>query len=183
MLPHWPISWWIAITLGTIIIWLFESSYREAKRLQGRIDELEQNEASPLEIIFDPNNRFGRFWSIEPPEWSKTISYWIYKLEIKNNSSKTLRNVSLEIEFIGEMHEGPFEQIFDKTNQTLCDLKPGCSTFTSILRWPTTPLPGMLAGSSALAYGPIKATASADDTKPSVRVFQFDYQKEPMLYD
>jgi len=41
----------------------------------------------------------------------------------------------------------------------------------------------MLAGPSALEYGPIKVTVSADDVPPTVRVFQFDYQAEPMLFD
>jgi hypothetical protein len=186
MLPHWPISWWIAITLGAIIIWLFEASFREGQKLHRRIDELEQNEASPLEILFDPNNTLGRFWSIETPECKygpQSIPNWEYRVEIKNNSSKTIRNVSLESEFIGQIPEGPFEHTFDKTNKTYCDLKPKCSAFITVLRWPARPQPGMLAGSGAVAYGPIKITASADDTKQSIRIFNFDYQKEPMIYD
>jgi len=41
----------------------------------------------------------------------------------------------------------------------------------------------MLADSSTLAYGPVKVTASGDDIQPTTRVFQFDYQREPMIFD
>ena len=185
MLPHWPISWWIASTLGTIIIWLFESSYREAKRLQSRIDELEQNEASPLEIIFDPNNPSKRFWSMESPEYEngkpKSNPYWEYRVEIKNNSSKTLRNVSSATEAIGPMPQRPADQLFDKNKKTTYDIKPWCSELVPVARWDIPIIqPGMLVGEG---YGPIKVIASADDTKPSVRIFKFDYMREPMLYD
>lgn len=174
MFPTLPISWLIIIVLIAIIGWLFESSFRLAGGMP------------PLEIIFNPNNPLGRFWSIETPECEfgpHSIPNWKYKVEIKNNSSKTIRNVSLESEFVGQIPDGPFEHIFDKTNKTYCDLKPKCSVFITILRWPARPLPGMLAGAGALAYGPIKVTVSGDDIKPISGKFQFDYQREPMLFD
>jgi hypothetical protein len=40
-----------------------------------------------------------------------------------------------------------------------------------------------LAGESAWGYGPIKIIASADDTAPSVRIFQFNYETDQMLFD
>jgi hypothetical protein len=53
-----------------------------------------------------------------------------------------------------------------------------------VIRWPIPKVQaGMLAGPTAFEYGPIKVTASADDTAPSVRKFKFDYQTEQMLFD
>jgi hypothetical protein len=173
MLPHWPISWWIAISLGAIIIWLFESSFR----LAGGVP--------PLEIIFDPNNPSMLFWSMESPEYEngkpKSMPYWEYRVEIKNNSTKTLRNVSLTTAFIGPMPQRPADQPFDKIKKPSCDIKPWCSELVPVIRWPIPEIqPGMLIGED---YGPIKVTASADDTKPSIRIFKFDYQRTPMLFD
>jgi hypothetical protein len=73
---------------------------------------------------------------------------------------------------------------FDKIRKTSCDLKPGMSELVPVIRWPHPKImAGMLAGGSALEYGPVKVTVSADDVPPAVRVFQFDYQAEPMLFD
>jgi hypothetical protein len=30
-LPHWPVSWWIAIVLGFTVVWVFEAAYRLQK--------------------------------------------------------------------------------------------------------------------------------------------------------
>jgi hypothetical protein len=69
-------------------------------------------------------------------------------------------------------------------NKASCDIKPGCSRLVPVIRWPHPKVQaGMLAGPSALEYGPVKVTASGDDAVPAVRVFEFDYQAEPMLYD
>jgi hypothetical protein len=50
---------------------------------------------SPLEIIFDPSNPARRFWSMESLRNEKGEvlpgSVWQYKIEIRNNSSKTLK--------------------------------------------------------------------------------------------
>ena len=78
----------------------------------------------------------------------------------------------------------PVDQVFDKIGKTSCDLKPGCSELVPVIRWPIpTRQAGMLAGPSALEYGPIKITVGADDTEPTERIFKFDYQVEPMLSD
>src|SRR6267142_2502962 len=108
---------------------------------------------SHLEIIFDAKNPARRFWSVESflgeNDDKKTLDvFWEYRVEIKNKSSKTVKNVSVTTEHTGQI---PIRQV------------------------------GMLAGDTALEYGPIKVTVSGDDTKPATRVFSFNYQEEPMM--
>jgi hypothetical protein len=143
---------------------------------------------SPLEIVFDPSNPARRFWSMESPKDEHGVrlpgAFWEHRVEIRNNSMKTLRNVSITIEHMGPMPIRPFDTVFDKIKNTSCDLKPGCSELAPVVRWHIPKkLEGYLAGSSAWGYGPIKITASADDTAPSVRTFQFNYETDQMLFD
>jgi len=142
---------------------------------------------SHLEIIFDAKNPARRFWSVESflgeNDDKKTPDvFWEYRVEIKNKSSKTVKNVSVTTEHTGQMPIRPMDHSFDKTQTIACDLRPGCSELIPIVRWPI-PIRqvGMLAGDTALEYGPIKVTVSGDDTKPATRVFSFNYQEEPML--
>jgi len=142
----------------------------------------------PLEIVFDPTNPSKRFWSMESPrdENGKKLSgvVWEYRVEIWNRSAKTLRNVSVAIEHIGaQIPVRPMAAIFEKHQKLSCDIHPGCEELVPVLRWPIKPMAGMLAGSTALAYGPVKVTASADDVPFKIRVFKFDYQRMPMLFD
>ncbi len=141
---------------------------------------------SPLKIIFDPTNPSDRFWSMESSrgedEFLGSGAFWEYRVEIKNNSSKTIRNVSVTIECTGLVSERPVDQVFDKSRTTTCDLKPGAGELVSVRQWPI-PIAqeGMLAGSSALKQ--IEVVAVADDVPPITRTFQFDYQRKPMLFD
>lgn len=146
----------------------------------------EKEDKPALEIIFDPSNPAKRFWSIESLRdgtgQPKPGTFWEYRLEIKNNSSRTLRNVSVTTEHIGQLPVRPVDQVFDKIKRASCNLKSGCSELVPIFRWPNPKIQGgMLAGPSALEYGPIKVVASADDVTPTVALFKFNYQAEPML--
>jgi hypothetical protein len=141
-----------------------------------------------IEIIFDPTNPAKRFWSFESPQDEqgnrKPGIFLEYRVDIKNNSSNTIKNVSVTVEHIGRLPLRPVDMIFDKIRKTSCDLKPGCAELVPVIRWPHPKIQaGMLAGPSALEYGPVRITASADDVPPTVRTFQFDYQAEPMLFD
>ncbi len=163
-------------------------------RLGQRPDHFEElpssnDSASPLEIIFNSTNPAKRFWSTESPRDAagnkKPGIFWEYRVEVKNCSSKTIRNVSVTVEHIGQqLPIRPMDTIFDKIKKTTCDLKPGCSELAPIIRWPI-PIKqaGMLADKSALEYGPVKVTASGDDVLPKTRLFQFDYQQTPMIFD
>jgi hypothetical protein len=149
-------------------------------------DNNKETEESPLEIIFDLINPARRFWSMESMtnDNGVTVPYWEYRVDVKNKSNKTIRNVSVTTEHLGQVSRRPTDQTFDKIKKTICDIKPNCSELVVVHRWPIPVIqPGMLADSYALEYGPIKVTASADDVLPTVRIFQFDYQRDPMLFD
>jgi hypothetical protein len=127
---------------------------------------------SVLEVIFDPTNPAQRFWSREAPRDENGNKqpgvFWEYRVAIKNNSQKTVRNVSVTVEHIGQnLPVRPVDAIFDKIRKTSCDLKPGADELVAIIRWPIPVVQaGMLANLSALEYGPVKVTASGDDVPP-----------------
>ncbi|MGI8569310.1 MAG: hypothetical protein ACR2KT_09720 [Methylocella sp.] len=177
-----------AYMIGLIALGFFALAGHGANVWESRQAKRQKKADGPLEIIFDPNNPARRFWSMESPRDEngnqKPGVFLEYRADIKNNSSETLRNVSVTIEHIGHLPVRPVDTTFDKIKNISCDLKPGCSELIAVVRWPIPKLqPGMLAGPSAWAYGPIKLTASADDVHPAERIFQFDYQAEPMLFD
>jgi len=165
-------------------IWKVE---REARIVVEK--KLQEALAAPLEIIFDEANPLKHFWSMESPVGEdgnkKSGIFWEYRVEVKNTSSKTLRNVSVTIEHTGKnLPKRPIDTIFDKIRRTACDLKPGCSELAPVIRWPIPIIQeGMLAGRSALEYGPVRVTASADDVQPTTHTIKFDYQATPMLFD
>ncbi|MCJ2085042.1 hypothetical protein MKK88_03405 [Methylobacterium sp. E-005] len=145
--------------------------------------------ASPvLEIRFDPTNPARRFWSLEAPRDREGTRHpgvvHEYRVDIHNPTMRTIRNVSVTLEHAGDMGSRPADAFLDKTWTQVCDLKPGCFELVTILRWPYPKIqPGMLAGRSALCYGPLMVTASGDDIPPTRRIFWFDYQREPMIFD
>jgi pyrimidine deaminase RibD-like protein len=153
---------------------------RESHAKQSRTAE------SPLEIIFDAQNPSRRFWSMESVRDGSGQAtgkpVWEYRVEIKNNSSQSLRDVLVTREHLGRMPIRPTEVVFDRTGKNFCDINPHASELVKVLGWPI-PIkqPGMLSSETALEYGPIKLVASAADTLPAIKYFEFDYQKTPML--
>jgi hypothetical protein len=165
-----------------------EDGHSEVTYTDLRVNRAQALTIWPLEIIFDPSNPARRFWSMESPrdenDNKRPGAFWEYRVEIKNNSQRTVRNVSVTVEHTGGMPLRPVDSIFDKNRKTSCDLKPGCSELIPIIRWPIPAIQaGMLAGSTALEYGPVTVMASADDARPTMRIFKFDYQAEPMLFN
>lgn len=145
-------------------------------------------EGPPLHIIFDPANPAKRFWSMESPRDEHGNKqpgiFWEYRVEVKNVSSRTVRNVAIEVEHTGAMPMRPVDTWFDKTRNARTDLEPGHSELVPVVRWPIPTIQvGMLAGPSALAYGPVKVTARGDDVQKVEHVFQFDYQRTPMIFE
>lgn len=153
---------------------------RESRAKQSRTEE------TPLEIIFDAQNPSQRFWSKEAVRdgngqpTGKAV--WEYRVEIKNTSSQTLRDVLVTREHLGRMAIRPTEVVFDRTRKNFCDINPHTSELVKVLGWPI-PInpPGTLSSETALEYGPIKVVASAADVLPAIKYFEFDYQKTPML--
>lgn len=144
-------------------------------------------EQSPLEIIFEPLNPARRFWSLEShlDDYKRLIgTFWEHRLEIKNNSNVTLRNVVVTVEHTGPLPIKPQRAIFTRTKADSCDINPQCSELVLVNRWPQPKRQaGMLSSESAWAYGPIKVVASADDTLPAEKIYDFNYETDQMLFE
>jgi hypothetical protein len=141
---------------------------------------------SPLEIIFEPFNPARRFWSLIGylDDAGKGHSYWEHRVEIRNTSQKTVRNVMVTVERIGPCPQLPFSPPFKRSQLEKCDINPGCSELIQVNTWPHPKVQvGMLAGRSAWGYGPIQVIASGDDVLPAERKFAFNYETEQMLFD
>lgn len=142
---------------------------------------------SPLEIIFEPLNPARRFWSLEShvDDYKRLIgNFWEHRLEIKNNSSATLRNVAVTVERTGPMPIKPQRAIFIRTNTDSCDINPRCSELVLVNRWPHPKRQaGMLASEHAWGYGPIRVIASASDTLPAEKTYDFNYETDQMLFE
>ena len=183
---HGVYLWIVSLLAFGVFLATFEIVVRKNRQVQVTTQTLEGS--SPLEIVFDPANPHNRFWSRESPKDEHGLPmpgvFWEHRVEIRNNSMKTLRNVSVTTERIGLMPQRPYDNPLDKNKTTSCDLKPGCSELVPVIRWPIPKAQaGMLAGPSAWGYGPIKLIASADDVAPSVRIFQFNFETDQMLFD
>ncbi len=66
---------------------------------------------TPIQIIFDPRNPARRFWSLEnaphPTDASRHVPYFETRLEIRNRSNKTVRNVRVSVAMIGPIPTRP----------------------------------------------------------------------------
>lgn len=94
------------------------------------------------------------------------------------------------IENLGPMGSTPVGLVFDQTGKDRFTLDPGASAFVKLF-FTSLPLtqPGTLMGSSTAAYGPIRVTVSALDTRAVEKVFRFsslrmDFnpEKESLIY-
>lgn len=82
------------------------------------------------------------------------------------------------------MPQRPQKAAFDRTHTDSCDINPGCTELVLVNRWPLEKRQaGMLAGESAWGYGPIKVTASADNTPSVAVIFDFNYDTDQMLFE
>jgi hypothetical protein len=134
---------------------------------------------SPFEIIFNPTNPFQQFWCMEPRspfDDNSPYPCWVYKVNVKNNSSKTVKNVSVTAEYMIE--QVPGKKIVEKFD----NIKPQCSVFVRIFYWfILPPSADKLVASSVGACGLIKVIARADNILPTIRMFNYDSKKEPMI--
>jgi hypothetical protein len=181
--PHpWLVTAFFVIAIFCILFPVVRAVYSWATRFN-RVEEIP---SSPLEIIFEPLNPARKFWSLEAKQdfyKRAAVPYWEYRLEIKNNSQKTLRNVAVTVERIGAIPEKPYRAVFVRPDADSCDIQPGCSELAAVIRWPHPKVQiGMLAGPSAWGYGPLIVIASADDVPPAKRRFEFNYETERMLF-
>ena len=157
LFPNLPqISRWCIFACGIILL---GAPLIKPKRPHETEDE------SPLEIIFDSTNPARRFWSKESPRdgsgAAKYGTFWEYRVEIKNKSTKTIRNVSVTTEHTGQMPVRPMDQIFDKIKKTSCDLKPYCSELVPVIGWP---IPKIQAGMLSSGRSARRIRASKDNS-------------------
>lgn len=186
LIPHWSLTNWTAITLALVLAWVYESSYRASVKANARLSIYEA--PSPIEIIFDATNRQKRFWSLDAvmtPD--KTVSHqqYRYAIAIRNTGGRTLRDVQVVSELTGELRSSPSAGQFDMMRTPKTDLHPGNERFVTVFNWPYPAIQaGMLADASAKwGYGKLKVSVSAADIREVTRTFDFDYTKEPMLFD
>jgi hypothetical protein len=184
LITHFPLQMWLIVTLVMLLAWVYEASYRASAKDKMRLSAYEA--PSPIEIIFDTNNRQQRYWSIESvmnPDNTVSHNQYRYAVAIRNNGRRTLRDVQVMTEMTGELRHRPSPSQFDMATNK--DLHPGDERLVTIFNWPYPPIQaGMLADSSAKSwYGGVKVSVSAADMSVVTRTFDFDYTKEPMLFD
>jgi hypothetical protein len=103
---------------------------------------------------------------------------------VHNISDRTVRNVHVSKQHSGSMPVRPELMVFDDTKTKGRDIRPGEAALVPIARWwHPVRQPGLLAGESALEYGPIVVTVTADDVAAARRTFRFDYDRVPMIFD
>lgn len=186
LFPHWTLSTWATMTLTLLLAWVYEASYRSSAKDKARL--LIYEAPSPIEIIFDTTNRQRRFWSVETvmkPDNTVSHNYYRYAVAIRNTGGRTLRDVEVVSELTGELKNGPSVGQFEMMKEQRSDLNPGDERFVTVFNWPYPAIQaGMLAGASAKrGYGGVKVSVSATDMRAVVRTFDFDFTKEPMLFD
>lgn len=186
LFPHWTLSTWATMTLALLLAWVFEASYRSSAKDKARLSIYEA--PSPIEIIFDTTNRQRRFWSVETVMKSdNTVShnYYRYAVAIRNTGGRTLRDVQVVSELTGALKNSPSAGQFEMMKAQKSDLNPGDERFVTVFTWPCPAIQaGMFAGASAKwGYGGVKVSVSATDMRAVVRTFDFDFTKEPMLFE
>ena len=91
LIPHWPLQTWANVTLGLLLVWVYEASYRSSAKDKARLSIYEV--PSPIEIVFDVDNRQRRYWSLESamkPDNTVSHNYYRYAVAIRNTGRRTL---------------------------------------------------------------------------------------------
>jgi hypothetical protein len=98
----------------------------------------------------------------------------IYRIKIRNNTKKTLEDVKVTSESLGQLGSLPERLSFSQTKEGTSTLDPKASVFVD---WFFVPLPLAQPGtvmreSSPSVYGPLRVTVSAKDTRAVQRLFR-----------
>jgi hypothetical protein len=141
---------------------------------------------SPLLILFDLKNHNRKFWSLEPlrDQTGKQTpgSYWEYRAIVKNSSDRTVRNVKVLVETMGPLATRPQQSVFDIDRKAVRDLAPDEEALAVIRTWYHPPIvQGMVCGDDM--YGPIKMIAYGDNIQPKTKLFHFNPEKTPMIWE
>ena len=173
--PEW--CGWVMIAIGVIafIVGIFRHKWKI------------KNISNALQINFDYSNLHKQFWSLESPVDKNGERLpglqWEYRVEIINTSKNTLSNVRVTVQSLGDIPLQMEAAIFAIDKSVMMDfLHPKECRLVTVLTWPNPPIQvGMAFGDNA--YGPLKITATANDTNPAIRIFNFNYEKTPMLFE
>lgn len=113
----------ISATWLLIFLWrLLLAPSRIHAEAEAKVRTLEAELAKPpLEIVFDPANPGRRFWSLErrehPSRPDGIEHYHECRIEVRNASPKTIRNVRVVKEHTGMMPLRPVTMPFDLTRR------------------------------------------------------------------
>jgi len=177
--PDW--LFWVVLVGGLLAIWLDASRPAFLMRLmRGAADPI-----SPLEIVFDAANPAGRFWKqVQARDKDGNPSpptLWEYRVEVRNKSDKTVRNVRVSLESMGIKPIDPVDMTFQKGGVETWDIAPLCAELVPVI-WVWPPQAGDAWGPSAAEiHGPIRLIARGDDVPPAERVFEYRPDLTPAL--
>ena len=148
----------------------------------------QDNNFFALQIGFDRSNPRQEYWSREqrknPAKKGEWIVYKECRVKIENLSRATVRDVTVSSRPIGPLPSRPALMLFDATKTTKCDIHPGNFALVPVVQWPVEIMAGMACNETAAQiYGPIEVTATGTDVATVTRLFEFDWQLEPMIYD
>lgn len=128
----------------------------------------------PITIRFDEANPNSRFVSWET--WRKAnrsdVKGWEYRVEIFNNSGKTLKDVSAICEIAGE---APSTLEFSRTGERTCDIHPSSGELVKVFIAPEPP-------TTSNKFDVI-VRARAKDTTEAVKRFIVDLSKQPSFFN
>jgi hypothetical protein len=109
-------------------------------------------------------------------------SYWEYRAIVKNSSASTVRNVRVLVEATGPLPTRPEQSVFDIDRKAVRDLAPQEEALAVIRMWYNPPrVAGMVCGDDM--YGPIKMIAYGDDVQPRTKLFHFNPERTPMIWE
>jgi hypothetical protein len=129
--------------------------------------------SNPITILFDELNPDFRYYSWEiwrRPDRSN-VEGWEYRVEIFNNTGKTLQDASVIAEITGET---PSTLEFVKTGDKTCDLHPKSSELVRLFLVPE-PIEG--------SKSEVLIRVRAKDTPEATKRFYIDLTQQPSLFN
>lgn len=166
--PHWLLTRSfdryasICLIVFVILVWI--------------IPYIRKRRAKPFEIIYDRRNVGRQFRELKTGGTSlHSIRGVEYRIKLRNKTANTIEEVKITSECLGLMGNLPTRLIFNENQQKTYTLDPGASAFVS---WFFVPLPlaqpgTLMRETASAAYGPLRVTVSARDTKAVERLFRF----------
>jgi hypothetical protein len=174
-----PIHLWVPVGLAVLVLGMIACLLALSLK--------EQLARGPLEIVFDASNVARRFWrrvqAKDKDGNSLPITGREYRVGIVNQSNRTVRNVRVSVETLGQMPVDPRDIGFLKDQKDSRDIAPGYTELVPIW-WVWPPQPGDAWGPTATSFhGPVRVIARGDDAKAVEKIFDYLPQQEPVLVE